>query len=141
MWIRERAREDNFKFVVCLGDIVQNAHIEKEWQNAHEAARILDGVVPYSSVPGNHDLVTKDGILTRDTTLYNRFFGVARFEKEPWYGGHFATTNDNNFCVFQAAGRSFLVLSLEYAPRDESLEWAAGICQQFPTHNIILATH
>src|SRR5690242_17365771 len=57
MWIRERAQPDNIKFVVCLGDIVQNAHVEDEWVKAHEAARILDGVVPYSSVPGNHDLV------------------------------------------------------------------------------------
>src|SRR5215510_3024485 len=58
MWIRERAKADNIKFVVCLGDIVQNAHVEKEWLNAYEASHILDGVVPYTSVPGNHDLVT-----------------------------------------------------------------------------------
>src|SRR5829696_7454909 len=88
MWIRERAKADNFKFVVCLGDIVQNAHVEKEWLNAYEASHILDGVVPYTSVPGNHDLVTKDKAITRDSTLYNKFFGVSRFEKEPWYRGH-----------------------------------------------------
>src|SRR5215207_6600821 len=44
MWIRERAKADNIKFVVCLGDIVQNAHVEKEWLNAYEASHILDGV-------------------------------------------------------------------------------------------------
>src|SRR5436190_21533948 len=76
MWIRERARQDNIKFVVCLGDIVQNAHVEQEWLNAHEAARILEGVVPYSAVPGNHDLVVKDKVITRDSTLYNKYFGV-----------------------------------------------------------------
>jgi hypothetical protein len=141
MWIRERARVDNLKFVIGLGDIVQNAHVEREWQNAHEAARILDGVVPYSTVPGNHDLVTKDNVLTRDSTLYNKYFGVARFEREPWYGSHFDTTNDNNYCHFRAAGRSFLVISLEYAPRDEVLEWAAETCRRFPNHNVIVATH
>jgi len=141
MWIRERAKIDNMKFVVCLGDIVQNAHVEKEWENAHEAARILDGVIPYSSVPGNHDLVTKDKVITRDSTLYNKYFGVERFQKEPWYGGHFGSSNDNNFCTFRAAGRDFLVLSLEFAPRDEALAWAAEVCQQHPGHNIIVATH
>src|SRR5262245_17585555 len=134
MWIRERARADNIKFVVCLGDIVQNAHIEKEWQNAHEAARILDGVVPYSAVPGNHDLVVKDKIITRDSTLYNKYFGVSRFENQPWYGGRMDTTNDNNYCTFRAAGRDFLVLSLEFAPRDETLAWAADACQKHPAH-------
>jgi hypothetical protein len=141
MWIRERAKPDNIKFVVCLGDIVQNAHVEKEWQNAHEAARILDGVVPYSAVPGNHDLVVKDKVITRDSTLYNKYFGIARFEKEPWYRGHLDATNDNNYCTFQAAGRDFLVLSLEFAPRNETLAWAADICQKHPAHNVILATH
>src|SRR5436190_9099826 len=65
MWIRERAKADNMKFVVCLGDIVQNAHVEDEWLRAHDAAHILDGVVPYSSVPDNHDLVIKDKVITR----------------------------------------------------------------------------
>jgi hypothetical protein len=141
MWIRERARPDNIKFVVCLGDIVQNAHIEQEWLNAHEAARILDGVVPYSAVPGNHDLVVKDKVITRDSTLYNTYFGVPRFVNEPWYRGHLGETNDNNYCTFEAAGRDFLVLSLEFAPRDEALAWAADICQQHPSHNVIVATH
>lgn len=141
MWIRERAKADNIKFVVCLGDIVQNAHVEKEWLNAYEASHILDGVVPYTSVPGNHDLVTKDKVITRDSTLYNKFFGVGRYEKEPWYRGHLGTTNDNNYCTFEAGGREFLILSVEFAPRDEVLTWASEICQKHPQHNIILATH
>jgi hypothetical protein len=141
MWIRERTTPDNIKFVVCLGDIVQNAHVEDEWLRAHEAARILDGVVPYSSVPGNHDLVMKDKVITRDSTLYNKYFGVSRFAKEPWYGGHMGTSNDNNYCTFRAAGMDFLVLSLEFAPRDEALDWAADMCRQHPDHQVIVATH
>jgi hypothetical protein len=141
MWIRERVQADNIKFVIGLGDIVQNAHIEQEWVNAQTASRILDGVVPYSSVPGNHDLVMKDKVITRDSTLYNKFFGVARYGKEPWYGGHFGASNDNNYCTFQAAGRDFLIISLEFAPRDEALAWAVEICRKHPAHNIIVATH
>jgi hypothetical protein len=141
MWIRERAKADNIKFVVCLGDIVQNAHVEDEWRRADEAARILDGVVPYSSVPGNHDLVVKDKVITRDSTLYNKYFGIERFRKEPFYGGHAGASNDNNYCTFRAADRDFLVLSLEFAPRDEMLDWAADICQKHPAHNVIVATH
>jgi hypothetical protein len=141
MWIRERVKPDNIKFVVCLGDIVQNAHVEKEWLNAYEASHILDGVVPYSSVPGNHDLVVKEKVITRDSTLYNKYFGVARFKKEPWYIDHYGETNDNNYCTFHGAGRDFLVLSLEYAPRDKVLAWAEEVCRKHPVHNIIVATH
>ena len=39
MWIRERVKTDNIKFVVCLGDIVQNAHVEEEWVRADQAAQ------------------------------------------------------------------------------------------------------
>src|SRR5262245_20194500 len=73
MWIRERVKADNIKFVVCLGDIVQNAHVEGEWKRADQAAHILDGVVPYSAVPGNHDFVVKEKVLTRNSELYNKY--------------------------------------------------------------------
>ena len=141
MWIRERVKADNLKFVIGLGDIVQNAHVEQEWLNALTASRILDGVIPYSSVPGNHDFVIRDKVITRDSALFNKYFGVARYEKEPWYGGHFGSSNDNNYCTFQAAGRDFLVVSLEFAPRDEALAWAAEVCAKYPAHNVIIATH
>ena len=47
-WIRSRIEPDNVKFVIHLGDIVQNAHVVEEWDNADQAHRVLDGVVPYS---------------------------------------------------------------------------------------------
>jgi hypothetical protein len=141
MWIRERLNSDNLKFVVGLGDVVQNAGAEKEWQNADVAAKILDGVVPYSIVPGNHDLVPLGKARTRETTLFRKYFPPARYEKEPWYGGHLGEGNDNNYCVFEAAGRRFLVLSLEFCPTDETLAWASGIVERHPNHNVIVATH
>lgn len=92
-------------------------------------------------VPGNHDLVSKEMRITRDSTLYNQYFGVSRYEKEPWYGGHWGQTNDNNFCTFEAGERKFLVLSLEFCPRDEALAWADEVCRKHPGHNVIVATH
>lgn len=141
MWIRERVKEDNLKFCIGLGDIVQNGHVEQEWIYANEAAKILDGVLPYSMVPGNHDQVTKDKVLTRDTTLFNKYFPPSRYEKEPWYGSHKGKTNDNNYCFFEGAGKKFLVLSLEFCPTDETLAWAGEVCARHPEHNVIFATH
>ena len=34
-----------------------------------------------------------------------------------------------------------MVISLEFAPRDETLKWAAGICRKHPDHRVIVATH
>lgn len=141
LWIRSRVKEDNLKFSIGLGDIVQNAKEEQEWINANRAASTLDGVLPYSMVPGNHDQASKDKMLTRDTSLYNKYFPVSRFAGEKWYGGHLGDKNDNNFCFFEGAGKKFLVLSLEFHPTNETLAWAAEVCQKHPQHNVIVATH
>lgn len=137
LWIRHQAKTDNIKFVIHLGDIVQSSTKIPEWENADRAMRLLDGVVPYSVAPGNHDMVVK----TRDSTLYNQYYSPERFADRSWYGGHMGDTNDNNFCFFEASGMKFMILNLEFAPRDETLEWAAGVTRQYPSHRVIVATH
>ena len=137
LWIRERRKDDNIKFVIHLGDIVQTSTKKPEWENANRAMRLLDGVVPYSMVPGNHDMLVK----SRDSSLYNEYFSPTRFADRKWYGGHMGEANDNNFCFFEACGMKFMVLSLEFAPRDETLDWAAGVTRRHPDHRVIVATH
>ena len=137
LWIRQQREEDNIKFVVHLGDIVQNPTKQPEWENANRAMEVLDDVVPYSMVPGNHDMLVK----SRDSELYNKYFSPARYKDRPWYGGHLGETNDNNYCFFEAAGMKFMVISLEFAPRDETLVWAAEVAQKHPDHRVIVATH
>jgi len=102
---------------------------------------MLDGMVPYSMVPGNHDQNKNKGKLTRETTLYNKYFGPHRYDDKQWYGGHFEDDNDNNYCTFEAAGLKFMVISLEFAPRDEALNWAAEVAAAHPDHRVIVATH
>lgn len=134
-WVREQQKTLNIRFAIHLGDIVQNPTVEKEWIVADRAHGVLDGIVPYSVVPGNHDM---EG---RDTTLYNKFFSPTRFQCCQWYGGHKGETNDNNYCTFEAAGMKFLVLSLEYAPGADTLEWANGILAENRDSRVIVATH
>lgn len=137
LWIRERVKDDNIKFAIHLGDIVQTSTQKPEWENANRAMRLLDGVVPYSMVPGNHDMIVNG----RDSTLYNEYFSPARFADCAWYGGHMGDANDNNYCFFEASGMKFMVVSLEFAPRDEALEWAASVAKRHPNHRVIVATH
>ena len=137
LWIRKQAKQDNIKFAIHLGDIVQTSTKQPEWENADRAMRLLDGVVPYSMAPGNHDMVIKN----RDSSLYNKYYSPARFAGQDWYGGHMGENNDNNYCFFEASGMKFLILNLEFAPRDQTLEWAASISQKYSDHRVIVATH
>ncbi|MHB8898280.1 MAG: metallophosphoesterase [Thermoguttaceae bacterium] len=141
-WIRDNIQKENVRFVIHLGDIVQNHNeSEAEWQVADRAHQFLDGEVAYSMLPGNHDLEYKNKVYSRETTLYNKHFGPQRFAGQPWYGGHWGETNDNNYCRFEAGGMKFLVVSLEYAPRDEVLAWAAEVAAAHADHRVIMATH
>ena len=79
-WIKDRATADHIKFAIHLGDIVQNYNnSEAEWKVADRAHRILDGAVPYSIVPGNHDMEYVNKKLSRDTRLYNKYFPPSRY--------------------------------------------------------------
>ena len=141
-WIRDNVEKENIKFVMHLGDIVQHHNdSEEQWLVADKAHRLLDGAVPYSMTPGNHDLEYKDKVYSRETRLYNKYFGPQRFADYPWYGGHWGENNDNNYCTFEADGMKFLVISLEYAPRDEVLTWATEVAANHPEHRVMVATH
>ncbi|MFH1022852.1 MAG: metallophosphoesterase [Planctomycetota bacterium] len=137
-WIRDNKDKWNIAFVAHLGDIVENGPKEDEWQRANESMSLLDGVVPYGIVPGNHDY---NSTSARNTTLYNKYFPVSRFEKQPWYGGHFGENNDNSYQTFRTEGMDFLSLCLELGPRDEVLEWAGGVIARYPRHRVIVITH
>ena len=140
-WIRRREKADNIKFVIHLGDIVHN-NTEKEWKAADKAHQLLDKAkIPYSMVPGNHDMVIIKRKVTRNTKLYNKYFPPSRYKDQPWYAGHFGKSNDNNYCLFESHGLKFMVMSLEFCPRDEVLQWATEVIQKHPKHRVIVATH
>jgi hypothetical protein len=141
-WIRENVAALAIRFVIHLGDIVDD-NTDAEWRVADEAMGLLDGVVPYTVLPGNHDFEkSEDG--QRRVKLapkYNAVFPPRRFRHQPGYGGHRGVTNENNYSFFSAGGRNFLVLALEFGPSDEVLEWAAGIVRQHADKQVLLATH
>lgn len=139
-WIRDSVESLNIKYVFHLGDVVEEGE-DYEWVVADEAFSLIDGVVPYMVVSGNHDLdrpAYKSGF--RGTTKFNAVFPPARFEGQSWYGGSKGVTSDNSFGYFEAADQEFLVLGLEYAPSDETLEWANSLVSNH-AQKVILVTH
>lgn len=140
-WIKARAKKGNIRFVIHLGDLVQLSDSSRQWAVADEAHKKLEGVVPYSLAVGNHDLDVVDNNVTHGVSQYHQYFPPSRFEPYPWYGGHLGEDNANNFCFFEGGGMKFMVLSLEFAPREATLAWADKIVAGHPDHRIIVATH
>ena len=140
-WIKANAEKLNIVCVLHEGDIT-NRNSAKEWEVADKALSTLDGVVPYCLVPGNHDTGPGGGRGTRDTEFLDEHFPPSRFEGKPWYGGSFEEgTIKNAYYTFEAAGMTFLVVCLEFGPRDEALEWASEVVAEHKDRKVIVVTH
>jgi hypothetical protein len=95
--------------------------------------RALDGVVPYVLVPGNHDSDANR------VGLIDSYFAPATM---PWITGTMTAGQiENNYAVVDIGPQQWLVLGLEFGPRDAVLTWADGVLKNYPTLPAIIVTH
>lgn len=141
-WLVENRESRNIAFVVHLGDITNNS-TDAEWENAKRAMSLLNGQLPYSIVPGNHDYSEKGGCTDRSTKV-SKYFPVSNWKDMKTFGGTFVEEPDkieNSFHLFEAGGIKFLVLALEFGPRREVVQWAKKVIGDHADRFVILTTH
>ena len=138
-WIAENA--DSITFVLHQGDITDH-NSEEEWRNASAALAVMDGKVPYTFVPGNHDLGPKGSASERDATQLNTYLPYDKYSKMPHFGGAFEPGSmENTYHTFHAGGLDWLILSLEFGTRNGVLQWAGEVIEAHPDHKVIINTH
>ncbi len=137
-WIRQDRDKRNIVMVAHVGDIVQTDH-PGEWQIADKAFKTIDGAVPYVLALGNHDLA--GGRADSRETRFNDHFPPSRLKTDANRGGHFGGGNENHYVLFEAGGMKFLIVALEFAPRDVVLEWANRIVARHADRRAIVVTH
>ncbi len=139
-WIVANRERANIRFAIQLGDIVNN-NTHREWRNARDAMALLDGVMPYALVPGNHDYGPSGDASTRDTLL-NEYFTYDVHSAQTTFGGAMEPGKiDNTFHLFEAGGRKWIVVCLEWGPRDTVVAWAGRVMDEHPDRTGILVTH
>ena len=142
-WVRARKDQDNIVFVVHVGDIVNDSDEEYQWVNADAGVSILDGVVPCVLAVGNHDMASNGAVHDRRESVkhFDAYFPANRYEGGTWYGGRMGERNENSVSYFRAGGMDFMVMTLEFGPRDEVLEWANEIVSTHKDKRVIISTH
>lgn len=157
-WIADNAHAQNIKFVSHEGDMVEHGETEREWTKIAGIMDTIDGVVPYATVPGNHDWAADQngGRLTKSTSIqhYRDHFGKpsGRYDSKSWFGGFGPDNGGNNaninsYQLFSAGGYDFLHLALEWEPAgsvdDPStpLGWAKHVLNLYPDRPTIVTTH
>jgi predicted phosphodiesterase len=139
-WIADNADRYNIKHVLHLGDIT-NRNTRDQWKVARKAMSTLDGKVPYAMVPGNHDYGLDGKSNNRDTFL-NEFFSFDEYSQQKTFGGAYEEGRlESNYHTFRGGDQDYLILGLEWGPRDQVVEWANKIAEKHPNHCKILITH
>lgn len=140
-WILEN--RGSIDFVLQQGDLTQNNSLE-EWSIITDNFYRLNGVVPYTVAVGNHDMGSGPGKFAdvRDTTLFNHAFPVRMLRDMPSFRESFPEgKSDNTYHIFSVGGRKWMVLSLEFGPRNKVLDWANNVVKRHPDATVILNTH
>jgi hypothetical protein len=149
-WVRDNRERYNIVGVIHNGDIINNEPQIYQWQVATAAMARLETAepglpdgVPYGIGVGNHDnkLIGENTVINTDK--FNQYFGVARYEKRAYYGGHYGARNDESWFTFSAGGLDFVVVNLSYAldPDPAIIAWARSIFRMHPNAFGILNTH
>lgn len=159
-WISEQVSPLNIQMVLCTGDLVEhndwlnpvareaNQPGKQQWEAVARAFNRLDGKVPYVVATGNHDYGVKNIEYRR--TNYNQYFPV---DKNPLSqrllrdvgddAQGFPSLTNATYEFKSPQGKDFLVMVLEFAPRDTVLSWAQKTLNQekYANHTVILLTH
>ena len=115
---------------------------------------IRNAGIPYSVIPGNHDV----NLSTGDTTYYDKYFPYTDFTSYPWYGsGQYppangvpspnypANSNTSNYETFSAMGQNFVILNLACTPNvlvnPGLYAWANEVLSYYSNYKAIVVTH
>ncbi len=159
-WVADNIASLNIKLVLCTGDLVEQNEMlnpdgvngdqpsKSQWEAVAHAFGRLDGKVPYVSATGNHDYGYKS--IEHRRSNFDHYFPVDKnlltqpmirevglsIEDKP-------TLANAAFELILPDDRKFLVLNLEFAPRDTTLAWANKVVslEKYKDHKVILLTH
>lgn len=158
-WIEEQIEPMNIGMVLCTGDLVEQNNILKgdgingdqssikQWRAIDRAFARFDGKVPYVLAAGNHDFGYKN-IETRHT-YYDKYITADRsflnesMLREYYFAEDGSPTLANSISEFHKHGHDYLIVNLEFAPRNAVLDWAKETIDQdkYKDHRVIVLTH
>lgn len=160
-WSTEQKKALNVAAVFCTGDLVDqneslfplyprfgNLSSKAQWEFVSHAFARLDHKLPYFISPGNHDYgYTRS---ETDLTNYPDYFPIDKNSlwkdiicaSFPNRQGR-ATLENAAFVLNIPNWKDVLLITTEFAPRDEVLKWIEELCASdtYKSYQVILMTH
>lgn len=152
-WIAEHAAEYNIVFVSHVGDIVQTASVDEQWDAAVAAYQWLEDIdMPHGfsigghdTMPGNADRVIDNSCSTFasmdcESVDFKNAFGPERYAEREWFGGA-SPSGRSSYQVVEAEGMRLLFLHMPQDTPREEVEWAGEVLDANPGTLAHLTTH
>lgn len=146
-WIAGNKEARNIKLVLHSGDIT-SYNTRPEWLNARAGFDILAAAkVPYVMAIGNHDMGVWGSCIDR-STFFTEYFGTFDYIKH--IAKRSTRTRDtrrrgieleNAWNTYDTPWGMFMIVALEYLPRNSVVTWAGNAVKRNPESHVILLTH
>lgn len=139
-WMVANREARNIVLVLHVGDIV-NDNQERQWVNARNSMKVLDGKIPYVLAVGNHDIGKKTA--SDRSTMLNTHFKISDNPlNEKMLGGLYREGElENAWYRFHTGKQDLLIFSLEFGPRKEVVAWANEVAAKHAGTPMLLVTH
>ncbi len=167
-WLLENKESQKIEYVIGLGDITDDS-TDEEWTVATEYISKLNGKIPYVLSRGNHDdwddfnrllhngyyETTVDGMMDAGTVSLTDPAQPGLVPQEQEDGSIIYVTREgdipeggdvegdltNSYRYFSIQGTDYLIMTLDFAPDEETLKWADSVIEANPDHKVIIVTH
>ena len=163
-WVAQNIDRLNIKAALFTGDMVeQNNKLisaplpndyngdqtsRQQWEAISRSLARLDGKLTYIACQGNHDLgyiAAEHRYSMMPNYIYperNSVFAKTLVATGPNYEG-VHTMENSAFEFHDEAWGDMLIISFEFAPCDEALDWARQLIEskRFENHKVIILTH
>lgn len=132
-WIAFNRQDLHIQAVIHTGDVTNN-DTASEWKNAVDAMNTLEGVIPYTILPGNKDITSSK------TDNFVKYFGK-----------NSSNTGSNSMIWYQDGSSralpldigttKFLIVALGWEADSDAITWADKIIKENADRIVILTTH
>ncbi|WP_138495860.1 metallophosphoesterase [Paenibacillus pinistramenti] len=136
-WTALHQSDQNIKYVIHTGDIVNHWNEDTQWEKADLAMKVLDGAkIPYGVLAGNHDV----GEGSRTGVNYYKWFGAGRFKKNGVFGKSY-DNNKGHYDLINAGAEKLIVVYMGWGVGSKEISWMNKVLAKNKDRKAILAFH
>ena len=153
-WIVDKKDEFKIEYVLNMGDMTENKYsthgsVAHEWQPNRKAIALLDGVIPYQLVRGNHDATPYYNNAFNNDTYNVNVDGTFRNDMyDHLNNGRYKGGLENSYSFQIIGGYKYLFINLNnvgigdgWLLNQAEMNWANALVEANQDCRVIVSTH